>query len=42
MSYNRELETNRAVKQAYDEGMKKNSADRLKKFAEYKRKNKVK
>jgi hypothetical protein len=42
MSYNRELETNRTAKQAHDETLKKNAADRLKRNAEWNRKNKTK
>ena len=42
MSYNRELETNRNAKQAHDETLKKNAAERLKRNAEWNRKNKTK
>lgn len=41
MSYNRELETNRAAKMAHDESQKKNAADRLKKVADSKKRRKA-
>lgn len=42
MSYDRDLETNRAAKRKHDEMLKKNAADRLRRNAEWNKKNKSK
>lgn len=39
MSYNKELETNADAKREQDETMKKNAADRLKRNADWNKKN---
>jgi len=39
MSYNRELETNRAAKLEHNETLKKNAAERLRKNAQWLREN---
>lgn len=42
MSYNKELETNQEAKREHDKNQKANAAERLKKNAEWNRKNKQK
>jgi hypothetical protein len=42
MSYNKELETDKEAKRAYDKRMKENAAARLKGYAEWKRNRKNK
>ena len=42
MSYNRDLESDREAKRKHDEMLKKNASDRLKRNAEWKKKNKSK
>ena len=42
MSYNKELETNQEAKREHDKNLKANAAERLKKNAEWNRKNKQK
>lgn len=41
MSYNRDLESNRAAKLAHDDNQKKNAADRMKKVADSKKRRKA-
>lgn len=40
MSYNRDLETDREAKRKHDELLKKNAAERLKRNAQWNKKNK--
>lgn len=40
MSYNKDLESSKKAKQAHDENLKKNAAERLKRNAEWNKKHK--